>query len=172
MAYQLKVRSASGDETKLVNVDLIETFNWLLGLQVEHIAAPVYFDAEFAQTDLGRWQASVKRSSKGQWWFRTVYGVNRKGQTVLVVWRNLPKTAAGEENGLVLDNAVLEAVMLDKLKVRLTESPDDEIELVYVNGDHNITVPKRRDGELLQARVQNTEETFHRLMFATDEGLI
>ncbi|MDG6778271.1 DNA methyltransferase [Thiomicrorhabdus sp. zzn3] len=172
MAYQLKVRSASGDETKLVNVDLIETFNWLLGLQVEHIAAPIYFEAEFEQTDLGRWQASVKRSSEGQWWFRTVYGVNRKGQTVLVVWRNLPKTAAGKENGLVLDNAVLEAVMLDKLKVRLTESPDDEIELVYVNGDHNITVPKRKDGELLQARVQNIEETFHRLMFATDEGLI
>jgi adenine-specific DNA-methyltransferase len=177
MAYQLKVRSASGDETKIVNVDLLETFNWLLGLQVEHIAAPVYFDATFNQTDLGRWQADVKRLEKGAqneqaWWFRTVVGKNRKGQSILIVWRNLPSVIAGEENSLIKDNAVLEAVLLEKLKVRLTESPDDEFDILYVNGDHNITIPKRKDGELMQARVQSVEETFHRLMFATEDGLM
>lgn len=177
MAYQLKVRSASGDETKLVNVDLIETFNWLLGLTVSQITAPVYFNAEFSQTDLGKWSAAVKRykttpQNHQAWWFRTVEGYNRQGQRVVIVWRNLPKTAAGDDKGLVLDNAVLQAVMLHKLDIGLSESPDDDIDLVYVNGDHNIIVPKRKDGELLEARVQGIEETFHRLMFATDEGTL
>ena len=174
MAYQLNVRSASGDETKAVNIDLLETFNYLLGLTVEHIAAPVYFDAQLSQGEFGRWQATVKRVSdatKGKWWFRTVYGTNRNGQSVLVVWRNLPSVIAGDDKGLLKDNAVLDAVLIEKLNIRLTASQDDEIDLLYVNGDHNINIPKNRKGEPMeQARIQLIEETFHRLMFAGTES--
>jgi len=179
-AYQLNVRSASGDETKAVHIDLLETFNYLLGLTVEHIAAPVYFDAELTQGEFGRWQANVKRvtdASKGKWWFRTVYGTNRNGQSVLVVWRNLPSViakgekGARDEKGLLKDNAVLDAVLIEKLNIRLTASQDDEIDILYVNGDHNINIPKNRKGELMeQARIQLIEEAFHRLMFAGTES--
>lgn len=166
--YQLKVRNPTGDETKWVNVDLLETFNWLLGLTVEYIAAPIHFDAELKQGEFGRWQATVKRRDGGRWWFRTVTGTNRNGQKILVVWRNLPSVIAGETHGLVKDNAVLDAVLIDKLKVRLTESADDEFDILYVNGDHNISIPKKRNGELLEARVKLIEEDFHRLMFSTE----
>lgn len=173
-AYQLNVRSASGDETKAVNIDLLETFNYLLGLTVEHIAAPVYFDAELSQGEFGRWQAKVKRvtdATKGKWWFRTVYGTNRNGQSVLVVWRNLPLVIQKDEKGLLKDNAVLDAVLIEKLNIRLTASQDDEIDILYVNGDHNINIPKNRKGELMeQARIQLIEEAFHRLMFAGTES--
>ncbi|MCB1702462.1 MAG: site-specific DNA-methyltransferase [Halioglobus sp.] len=170
--YQLKVRSVSGDETKAINVDLLETFNYLLGLRVEHIAAPTYFDATLTQGEFGRWQAKVKRSEEGKWWFRTVYGTNPNGQKVLVVWRNLPSVIAEEDNGLLLDNAVLDAVLIQKLRIRLTESPDDEIDLLYVNGDHNINIPRNRKGEPMeQARVQLIEEAFHSLMFADTESV-
>lgn len=173
-AYQLNVRSASGDETKAVNIDLLETFNYLLGLTVEHIAAPVYFDAELTQGEFGRWQATVKRvtdASKGKWWFRTVYGTNRNGQSVLVVWRNLPSVIQKDDKGLLKDNAVLDAVLIEKLNIRLTASQDDEIDILYVNGDHNINIPKNRKGELMeQARIQLIEEAFHRLMFAGTES--
>lgn len=173
-AYQLNVRSASGDETKAVNIDLLETFSYLLGLTVEHIAAPVYFDAELTQGEFGRWQAKVKRvtdASKGKWWFRTVYGTNRNGQSVLVVWRNLPSVIQKDEKGLLKDNAVLDAVLIEKLNIRLTASQDDEIDILYVNGDHNINIPKNRKGELMeQARIQLIEEAFHRLMFAGTES--
>jgi adenine-specific DNA-methyltransferase len=166
--YQLMVRNPTGYETKMVNVDLLETFNWLIGLTVEYIAAPIYFDAELEQTEHGRWRARVKRAEDGRWWFRSVVGETRKGQKVLIVWRNLPSVIAGEDNGLVKDNAVLDAVLIDKLKVRLTESPDDEFDILYVNGDHNISIPKKRNGELLEARVKLIEEDFHRLMFSTE----
>lgn len=170
--YQLNVRSASGDETVPVNVDLLETFNYLLGLEVEHIAAPIYFDAELSQAEFGRWQAEVKHSENGQWWFRTVYGKNRNGQQVLVVWRNLPSVIAGEKDGVLLDNAVLDAVLVERLKIRLTESVDDEIDILYVNGDHNIHIPRDRQGQPMeQARVQLIEEAFHRLMFADTEAV-
>ena len=174
-AYQLKVRNPTGDETKLINVDLLETFNWLLGLTVEHINAPIYFTAELSQADHGRWQADVKRQADGKWWFRTVAGTNRKGQKILIVWRNLPSVIANEANeaneanGLVMDNAVLDAVLIDKLSVRMTESQDDEFDILYVNGDHNITIPKNRQGGLMESRVKLIEEDFHRLMFSSIE---
>lgn len=172
MAYQLNVRSASGDETKPVNVDLLETFNYLLGLTVEHIAAPIHFEAELNQGEYGRWQAKVKRSETGNWWFRTVYGTNRAGQQVLVVWRNLPSVIDGDADGIQKDNAVLDAVLIEKLSIRLTESQDDEIDVLYVNGDHNISIPRSRKGEPMEhARIQLIEEAFHRLMFADTEAV-
>lgn len=171
--YKLNIRSAGGDETKPVNVDLLETFNYLLGLTVEHIAAPIYFDAELSQGEYGRWQAKVKRSESGKWWFRTVYGTNRAGQQVLVVWRNLASVIDGTEDGIKLDNAVLDAVLIEKLAIRLTESQDDEVDVLYVNGDNNIAIPRNRKGEPMeQARIQLIEEAFHRLMFAdTEQGV-
>ncbi len=170
--YKLNVRSPSGDETRIVNIDLLATFNYLLGLEVEHIAAPIHFEAELNQGDYGRWQAKVKRSEAGKWWFRTVYGTNRAGQQVLVVWRNLPSVIDGEADGIQKDNAVLDAVLIEKLSIRLTESQDDEIDVLYVNGDHNISIPRSRKGEPMeQARIQLIEEAFHRLMFADTEAV-
>jgi adenine-specific DNA-methyltransferase len=168
-SYQLKVRNPLGDETKLITVDLLETFNWLLGLTVEHIGAPIHFSADIQPSEYGRLEATVKRQADGQWWFRTVTGTNRKGQKVLVVWRNLPSVIAGDENGLVKDNAVLDAVLIDKLSIKMTESQDDEFDILYVNGDHNITIPKNRKGEMMEARVKLIEEDFHRLMFSDVE---
>ncbi|WVM92656.1 hypothetical protein ULG90_25115 [Halopseudomonas pachastrellae] len=166
-----------------MNVDLLETFNYLLGLEVEHIAAPIWFDAQIAQGEFGRWQAQVKRVATDDlkalsdeqrarlWWFRTVYGTNRAGQKVLVVWRNLPSVIAKDEKGLLKDNAVLDAVLIEKLNIRLTSSHNDEVDVLYVNGDHNIAIPKSRSGELMEgARVQLIEEAFHRLMFANTES--
>lgn len=169
--YELQVRAPGGDETVPVHVDLLETFNYLLGLTVEHIAAPLRFNAEITKGEYGRWQASVKQDPQGPWWFRTVYGSNRNGQQVLVVWRNLPSVIAGDANGLNRDNAVLDAVLVEKLKIRLTESEDDEIDILYINGDHNIHIPRDRKGQPMeQARVELIEEAFQRLMFADTEG--
>lgn len=170
--YKLNVRTAGGDETKPINVDLLETFNYLLGLEVEYIAASLHFDAELSQGEYGRWQAKVKRSEGGKWWFRTVYGTNSAGQKVLVVWRNLPSVIEGVADGVLLDNAVLDAVLIEKLKIRLTESKDDDVDILYVNGDHNIAIPRDRKGEPMEeARIQLIEEAFHRLMFAdTEQG--
>jgi adenine-specific DNA-methyltransferase len=46
-AYKLKVKRPGSDESREMNVDLLETFNWLIGLTVRHIAAPQTFSATF-----------------------------------------------------------------------------------------------------------------------------
>ena len=89
-----------------------------------------------------------------------------------MVWRNLPSVIDGEADGIQKDNAVLDAVLIEKLSIRLTESQDDEIDVLYVNGDHNISIPRSRKGEPMeQARIQLIEEAFHRLMFADTEAV-
>ena len=35
--YKLKIATSSAGETKETEVDLVETFNWLIGLKVKHI---------------------------------------------------------------------------------------------------------------------------------------
>ncbi len=60
---EYKIRIERDGETKLVNVDLVETFNWLLGLTVKHI--------------------DVIRG------VRVVEGSTPDGDRALVLWRNL-----------------------------------------------------------------------------------
>ncbi|MDH5767003.1 MAG: site-specific DNA-methyltransferase, partial [Gammaproteobacteria bacterium] len=40
MVYQMKIKKPGSEESTLQNIDLIETFNWLIGLWVEHMAVP------------------------------------------------------------------------------------------------------------------------------------
>jgi adenine-specific DNA-methyltransferase len=61
--YKLRIATGSAGETKPVTVDLVETFNYLIGLTVRHID-----------------------HIRG---FRVVQGINPKGEKVLVIWRNL-----------------------------------------------------------------------------------
>lgn len=61
-SYKLNISTGSVGETAPVNVDLIETFNYLLGLRVKHI--------------------DVIRG------YKVVEGYNPKDEKVLVIWRN------------------------------------------------------------------------------------
>jgi adenine-specific DNA-methyltransferase len=62
-AYKLAIATSSAGETKETTVDLVETFNWLLGLKVKHID-----------------------TAKG---FLTVTGEKRAGGRCLILWRTL-----------------------------------------------------------------------------------
>jgi adenine-specific DNA-methyltransferase len=65
--YELLIGTGSAGETEPVKVDLVETFNWLLGLRVRHMD-----------------------HIRG---FRVVEGTNPRGEKVLVIWRNLRQTS-------------------------------------------------------------------------------
>jgi adenine-specific DNA-methyltransferase len=62
-AYKLNIATSSAGETKETTVDLVETFNWLIGLKVKHID-----------------------TAKG---FLTVTGEKRAGGRCLILWRTL-----------------------------------------------------------------------------------
>lgn len=160
-AYKLKVKRPGSEETREVNVDLLETFNWLIGLTVETIAAPQTVDAEFSRDDDpdlpeesprrllldGR----VRESEDGPWWFRTVTGITPDRRKTLVIWRKL--TGNPEQDNLVLD---------EWFQKQGYSSKDSEFDLIYVNGDNNLENLRQLDDNW---KVRLIEEDFHRLMF-------
>jgi len=155
-AYKLKVKRPGSDESREVNVDLLETFNWLIGLTVQHIAAPLRFTAEFERDSEKRLrlQGLLKQDTNGPWWFRTVTGTTPDGRRTLVIWRKL--TGQPEQDNLVLDEWFTKQGYSTK---------DREFQLIYVNGDNNLENLKAPDDTW---KVRLIEEDFHRLMFDTE----
>jgi adenine-specific DNA-methyltransferase len=68
--YALSIATGSVSETRSTTVDLIQTFNWLLGLRVKHM-----------DTIRG---------------FRIVHGTSLAGEKVLVIWRNTREKSNAE----------------------------------------------------------------------------
>jgi adenine-specific DNA-methyltransferase len=163
MAYTLKVKRPGSDESREVAIDLPETFNWLIGLTVQHLAAPQAFAAEFERDGEGRLRlkGGLKREGGSHWWFRTVTGTTPDGRKTLVIWRKRP---GGElAKGIEQDNLVLDEWFTKQGFSR----KDNEFDLVYVNGDNNLENLKAPDDTW---KVHLIEEDFFRLMFET-EGL-
>jgi adenine-specific DNA-methyltransferase len=73
-AYKLHIATSSAGETKETTVDLVETFNWLLGLKVKHID-----------------------TAKG---FLTVTGEKRAGGRCLILWRTLSDDPKADNEAL------------------------------------------------------------------------
>ena len=152
-AYRLKIKCPGSDECRNVNVDLLETFNWLIGLTVRHIAAPQCYTAEFVRDAEKRLQLRVARQDEsGTRWFRSVTGATPDGRKTLVLWRKL--TGNPEEDNLVLDEWFTEQGYSSK---------NSEFDLIYVNGGNNLESLKTPDDTW---KVRLIEDDFNRLMFA------
>lgn len=158
-AYKIIVKRPGTDESRETTVDLLETFNYLIGLTVQHIAAPRTFRAEFEEDSEGRLQVKgrIRQEAEGPWWFRTVTGVTPDGRKTLIVWRKLTGNAAQ-------DNLVLEDWFKNKQAYSVR---DTEFDLIYVNGDNTLENLKLPDETW---KVRLIEEDFHRLMFAGAEA--
>ena len=157
-AYKLRVKRPGSDESREVDVDLLETFNWLIGLTVQQIAAPQSLSATFECDKERRLQLAgrLKQEKDGPYWFRTVTGTTPDGRRTLVIWRKL--TGEPEEDNLVLD---------EWFTRQGYSARDSEFDLIYVNGGNNLENLKTPD-DLWKVRL--IEEDFHRLMFDMEEA--
>jgi adenine-specific DNA-methyltransferase len=160
-AYKLKVKRPGSDESREVNVDLIETFNWLIGITVRHFAAPHTFRADAARDSEGRLQVTgrLRPEADGPHWFRTVTGTLPDGRKALVVWRKRPGGESTE--GVEHDNLVLDAWFTKQGY----SSKDSEFDVIYVNGGNNLENLRTPDDRW---KVRLIEEDFFRLMFETE----
>lgn len=157
-AYKLKVKRPGSDESREVDIDLLETFNWLIGLTVRHIAAPQTFSAAFERDSEKRLRLKgrLKQEANGPYWYRTVTGATPDGRRTLVIWRKL--TGEPERDNLVLDEWFTRQGYSAK---------DSEFDLIYVNGGNNLENLKTPD-DLWKVRL--IEEDFHRLMFEMERA--
>ncbi|MFC1676632.1 DNA methyltransferase [Planctomycetota bacterium] len=172
-SYQLTVKRPGTDEYEVRNVDLLETFNYLIGLRVEHIAAPQTFGAKFKREpdpELPEDQntrlildGKLKQDEKGPWWFRKVEGWipadsnnpnNGQKEKILIVWRKL--TDDLEKDNLMLD----EWFQKNRISTR-----DFEFDTIYVNGSNNLPNLKL-EGDNWKVRL--IEEDFMKNMWDVD----
>jgi very-short-patch-repair endonuclease/DNA modification methylase len=186
-AYTLTVKRPGSDESREVNVDLLETFNYLIGLRVQQVDAPQCFRAETERDREGRLRLKgllkpvaphpnplpegpvaphpnplpEGEREKKVWWFRTVTGTMPDGRKTLVIWRNRPGGDA--PGGIEQDNLILD----EWFKKQGYSSKDREFDLIYVNGDNNLENLKAPDDTW---KVRLIEEEFLRRMFA-EEGV-
>jgi len=134
----------------------LETFNWLIGLTVERIAAPQVFTANFERDceKRLRLKGNLKPDTNGVYWFRSVSGIIPDDRRALIIWRKL--TGSPEHDNLVLD---------EWFTKQGYSSKDNGFDLIYVNGGNNLENLKSPD-DLWKVRL--IEEDFHRLMFDTE----
>jgi len=153
-SYSLRIRKTS-DESRLVAVDLVETFNWLIGLTVQHAAQARSFTAQFAKDGEGRLRigGGLQPRDDGPWWFRVVVGTQSDGRKTLVIWRK--RTGDVEKDSLVLEQWFTEQGYAGK---------DSEFELIYVNGGNTL---ERLKSDRSVWKVRLIEEDFQRQMFGS-----
>ncbi len=158
IAYRLKVRQPGTDESRGIDVDLVETFNWLIGIAVRRIGTPRTYQAETKRDEEGRLRlkGGLKEHADGPWWFRTVIGTVPDGRRVLVIWRKRP---GGESpDGIERDNLVL----AEWFRMEYSLRDDDAYDIVYVNGSNNLENLKSPSDTWT---VRLIEDDFHRLMW-------
>ncbi|GJL86601.1 MAG: hypothetical protein DHS20C03_03100 [Minwuia thermotolerans] len=166
--YRLNIKTPGTDEYTDRAVDLVETFNWLIGLHVEHLDRWRSFDAKFKrepdpelpkdETTRLILEGKLTESDAGKWRFRKVEGYtlttpgdDTSREKTLVIWRAL--TGNLEEDNLMLDEWFR--------KYRLS-TQDSEFDVIYVNGSNNLP-NLRQEGESWKVRL--LEEAFHQAMW-------
>ena len=133
--YTLNVAVDSAGAFEPRKVDLVETFNFLIGLRVKHI------------------------DTEPQRGFVTVTGTLPSNETCLVLWR---------------DCDVLDYEGISKLCDKLAINPaDNEFDVVYINGDHNIptvlTQTAEEGGATRVLKLRQIEPEFLERMFSAED---
>ncbi len=133
--YTLNVAVDSAGAFEPRKIDLVETFNFLIGLRVKHIDA---------------------QPQRG---FVTVTGTLPSGESCLVLWRDCD----------VLDYEGV-AKLCDKLAIN---PADNEFDVVYINGDHNIptvlTQTAEEGGATRVLKLRQIEPEFLERMFSVED---
>jgi adenine-specific DNA-methyltransferase len=174
-AYTLQVKKPGSEEYFTKNVDIIETFHYLIGLRVGHIAVSQTFNAAFKRIldpELPEDQRTkllvdgkIRQDAEGPWWFRKIEGWvpkdtanpnNGQREKVLIVWRKL--TGDLEKDNLMLD----EWFQKNRISTR-----DFEFDTIYVNGSNNLP-NLLQEGDTWKVRL--IEEEFMKRMWDVESA--
>lgn len=139
-SYQLLVGTGSVGETKAVNADLVETFNWLLGLRVQRI-----------------------KPIQG---YLLVEGANPEGEKVLVIWRKIRDQNETDPQKVAEARRKANDDLDAFFREQHYNQAESQFDIIYVNGDNNLmNIPVVPGGDEPPYRVRLIEEEFKRLMF-------
>lgn len=136
--YRLKVNE--NNETKEKNIDVVETFNYLIGLTVKTSGAITYFNAVPDRNGEYEGAVELSESRDGEYGFKRIDGTLPDGRKALVIWRTI-------SDDILESNAALDVYFTKNIH-------DTSYDVIYVNGDNN-----------LQNEVKMIETEFRKRMF-------
>ena len=159
--FDCQLEITRNSKTSKTTIDMVETFNYLIGLVVSHQSSVHRFDAEFSHNTDGKLtlKGPLKKSQNGKFAFRAVKGKTRTDKQVLAIWRERNPAVKDTTDETIEEDDVV-------LRVFLRTLPQDELQnydIIYVNGD-NTLMNIRENTEHWQTHL--IEEAFHRLMFS------
>ena len=146
--FDYKMKIVEKGEQKEKKVDLIETFNYLIGLKVLRNHTTQTYDADFTEGEYGKISATIAPGTTYK--FKTIEGILPTGENALVVWRNTTGNS-------IKDNEALNTY-LDKKGIKTS---DFKYDVIYVNGD-NFIKNINHDGNI---KVKLIETEMKRKMF-------
>jgi len=152
IAEDYQLRYALGEETaesaSLVGQDFIDPFNYTLSVVRDGVRRDVNVDLAETFNFLLGLSLTSRRQMDG---VLTIMGTTRKGENCLIFWRNLNK---------------MDASQLDEWFAKHRETFGNNLNLIYVNGDHTLNAI-RKSGDQWEAIT--TEPAFRQLMFSRAE---
>lgn len=168
--YKLQIKKPNSDQSSPQVIDLVETFNWLIGLHVEKLDKWRAYDCEFEreqdpelpQDQNTRLKVSQMTEANAyaedaptyqirmvEGWVRRVPGNDELRDKVLVIWRNLSDDPEK-------DSAFLEALLdSEKADVGKIIELDSQFDKIYINGPHGLQLRGSAKTRLL-----SLEDTF------------
>lgn len=148
-AYTMKITEKN--ECKERPVDLVETFNYLIGLTVARQSALEYYLSKLAEKPAYEGAVDLVSDISGQYIFRQIEGTLPDGRRVLVIWRTVTED-------LVASNAALDAYFTTYRK----NADDRKYDVIFVNGDSNLENLRSNNENW---KVEMTEIEFKKRMF-------
>lgn len=139
------------NETKVRKIDVVETFNYLIGLSVESKSNITIFNAEPSANPPYEGAVELRKDANGQFMFQQLEGTLPDGRRALVIWRNIT-------DDVLRSNAALDAYFQ---KYRINPR-DREFDVIFVNGDNNIENLRLEDENW---KVVMTEREFNTRMW-------
>ena len=148
-AYTMKITEKN--ECKERPVDLVETFNYLIGLTVTRQSAISYWLSKPAEHPAYEGAVELVSDISGQYVFRQIEGTLPDGRRALVIWRSVT-------DDIVASNAALDAFFTTYRK----NADDRKYDVIFVNGDSNL---ENLRGKSEGWTVRMTETEFKNRMF-------
>lgn len=148
-AYTMKITEKN--ECKERPVDLVETFNYLIGLTVTRQSAISYWLSKPAEHPAYEGAVELVRDISGQYAFRQIEGTLPDGRRALVIWRSVT-------DDIVASNAALDAFFT----TCRNNAEDRKYDVIFVNGDSNL---ENLRGKSEGWTVRMTETEFKNRMF-------
>ena len=142
-AYTMKITEKN--ECKERPVDLVETFNYLIGLTVARQSAISYWLSKPAEHPAYEGDVELVSDISGQYAFRQIEGSLPDGRRALVIWRSVT-------DDIVASNAALDAYFT----AYRNNAGDRRYDVIFVNGDSNLE-NLRGKGEGWTVRMTETE---------------